>query len=97
MRRRRSYRRGSTGVTEVGVSPDVRAPITMYRAIVPDLRAEVDMNSRGWSWLDLVGRLKVGVGRAQALQSYSGIAPVLASSEAFERTTGIPRCVPTWK
>src|SRR6266851_9574640 len=46
--------------TEVGVSPDVRVPITMYRAIIPDLPSDLDMNDRGWGWLDLVGRLKDG-------------------------------------
>ncbi|HXA07385.1 MAG TPA: ABC transporter permease [Bryobacteraceae bacterium] len=52
--------------TEVGVSPDVRVPITMVRAMLPDLPAHVDMNSRGWGWLDLVGRLKEGVSRVKA-------------------------------
>lgn len=52
--------------TEVGVSPDVRVPITMVRALLPDLSAESGMNDRGWGWLDLVGRLKDGVSRAQA-------------------------------
>ena len=52
--------------TEVGVSPDVRVPLTMYRAMIPHLPGEVDMNSRGWTWLDLVGRLKDGVSGAQA-------------------------------
>ncbi|HXI43714.1 MAG TPA: ABC transporter permease [Bryobacteraceae bacterium] len=51
---------------EVGVSPDVRVPVTMYRALVPDLPANVDMNFRGWAWLDLVGRLKDGARMAQA-------------------------------
>jgi predicted permease len=49
--------------TEVGVSPDVRVPVTMSRAMIP---VDVDMNSRGWQWLDIVGRLKEGVGRQQA-------------------------------
>jgi predicted permease len=52
--------------TEVGVSPDVRVPITMVRAMLPDLPAEAGMSARGWTWLDLVGRLKDGVSRAQA-------------------------------
>src|SRR6266550_3136661 len=52
--------------TEVGVSPDVRVPITMVQAMLPDLSAESGMNDRGWQWLDLVGRLKDGVSRAQA-------------------------------
>ena len=52
--------------TEVGVSPDVRVPITMVRAMLPDLPSDVAMNDRGWGWLDLVGRLKDGVSRAQA-------------------------------
>jgi len=52
--------------TEVGVSPDVRVPITMCRALIPDLPSDVAMNERGWGWLDLVGRLKDGVSRAQA-------------------------------
>jgi len=51
---------------EVGVSPDVRVPITMVRAMLPDLPSDVAMNDRGWGWLDLVGRLKDGVSRAQA-------------------------------
>jgi len=49
--------------TEVGVSPDVRVPVTMSRAMIP---VDVDMNSRAWQWLDIVGRLKEGVGRQQA-------------------------------
>src|SRR6266446_5123136 len=52
--------------TEVGVSPDVRVPITMVRAMLPDLSAESGMYDRGWGWLDLVGRLKDGVSRAEA-------------------------------
>jgi predicted permease len=49
--------------TEVGVSPDVRVPVTMCRAMIP---VDVDMSNRGWQWLDLVGRLKDGVSRPQA-------------------------------
>ncbi len=52
--------------TEVGVSPDVRVPITMVRAMLPDLPAHIDMSSRGWGWLDLVGRLKEGASRVKA-------------------------------
>ncbi len=52
--------------TEVGVSPDVRVPITMVPAMLPDLPAESGMYDRGWGWLDLVGRLKDGVSRTQA-------------------------------
>src|SRR4029077_18159120 len=52
--------------TEVGVSPDVRVPLTMVRAMLPVLPSHIDMNSRGWAWLDLVGRLKDGVSRAKA-------------------------------
>jgi predicted permease len=52
--------------TEVGVSPDVRIPVTMFRALIPNVPADSAINERGWSWLDLVGRLKEGISRAQA-------------------------------
>jgi predicted permease len=52
--------------TEVGVSPDVRVPITMVRAMLPSSPGYVEMNNRGWTWLDLVGRLKDGISREQA-------------------------------
>ncbi len=61
--------------TEVGVAPDVRVPVTMCRAVFPDLSAsdmetegstDIDMNARGWGWLDLIGRLKDGVSRTRA-------------------------------
>ena len=56
--------------TEVGVSPDVRVPITMVRAMIPE---EVEINDRGWGWLDLVGRLKDGVSRAHAESALNAV------------------------
>ncbi len=51
---------------EVGVSPEVRLPLTMFRAMIPDIPPQLQMSSRGWQWLDLMGRLKDGVSRSQA-------------------------------
>src|SRR4029079_4781240 len=51
--------------TGVRVAPDVRVRVTMVGAMLPDLSAESGMNDRGWTWLDLVGRLKDGVSRGQ--------------------------------
>jgi predicted permease len=48
---------------EVGASPDLWVPLTMWASIVPgrDL-----LNSPGTSWLRIIGRLKPGVGVPQA-------------------------------
>jgi len=48
---------------EVGVSPDLWVPLTMWASIVPgrDL-----LNSPGTSWLRIIGRLKPGVSVPQA-------------------------------
>jgi len=48
---------------EVGASPDLWVPLTMWASIVPgrDL-----LNSPGTSWLRIIGRLKPGVSVAQA-------------------------------
>ena len=58
---------------EVGMSPDARVPITMYRAMLPTLPADLSMESRGWGWLDLVGRLKPGVSTAQAQAALNAV------------------------
>ena len=48
---------------EVGASPDLWVPLTMWASIVPgrDL-----LNSPGTSWLRIIGRLKPGVSASQA-------------------------------
>src|SRR5579862_248184 len=51
---------------EVGVAPEVRLPLTMFRAMIPGIPPQLQMSSRGWQWLDLMGRLKDGVNRTQA-------------------------------
>jgi predicted permease len=73
--------------TEVGVSPDVRVPITMVRAMIPE---EVEINSRGWQWLDLVGRLKDGVSRAQAESALNAIYMHARERELGSVFKGIP-------
>ena len=76
--------------TEVGVSPDVRVPITMVRAMLPDLPSDLDMNSRGWTWLDLVGRLKDGVARAQAESALNAFYVHAHEDEVHGVFTDIP-------
>jgi predicted permease len=76
--------------TEVGVSPDVRVPITMVRAILPDLPIEGGMNDRGWGWLDLVGRLKHGVTTAQAESALNALYVHAREDEVRGVFKGIP-------
>jgi predicted permease len=73
--------------TEVGVSPDVRVPITMVRAMIPE---EVEISSRGWQWLDLVGRLKDGVSRAQAESALNALYMHAREGELDGVFKGIP-------
>ena len=76
--------------TEVGVSPDVRIPITMVRAMLPDLPPGLGISERGWGWLDLVGRLKEGVSRAQAESALNALYVHARENEVNTVFKGLP-------
>jgi predicted permease len=56
-----------------GLSPDVYVPIQMIMQAWPTRRPD-DLNSRGFSWLSLMGRLKPGVTREQAQTAMSALS-----------------------
>jgi predicted permease len=56
-----------------GVSPDVYVPIQMIMQAWPARRPD-DLNNRGFSWLNLIGRLKPGVTREQAQAAMSALS-----------------------
>ncbi|HMB28399.1 MAG TPA: ABC transporter permease, partial [Blastocatellia bacterium] len=56
-----------------GVSPDVYVPMQMIMQAWPSRRPD-DLNNRGFSWLNLMGRLKPGVTREQARTAMSALS-----------------------
>jgi len=56
-----------------GLSPDVYVPIQMIMQAWPARRPD-DLNNRGFSWLNLMGRLKSGVTREQAQAAISALS-----------------------
>jgi predicted permease len=56
-----------------GQSPDVYVPIQMIMQAWPSRRPD-DLNNRGFSWLNLMGRLKPGVTREQAQTAMSALS-----------------------
>jgi len=56
-----------------GLSPDVYAPMQMIAQAWPARKPD-DLSNRNFSWLDLMGRLKPGVTRAQAQTAMSALS-----------------------
>jgi len=56
-----------------GVSPDVYVPMQMIAQAWPARKPD-DLNNRKFSWLNLMGRLKPGVTRAQAQTTMSALS-----------------------
>jgi macrolide transport system ATP-binding/permease protein len=56
-----------------GVSPDVYVPIQMIMQAWPSRRPD-DLNNRGFSWLNLMGRLRPGVTREHAQAAMSALS-----------------------
>jgi predicted permease len=83
-----------------GLSPDVYVPIQMIAQAWPGREAR-HLQSRGFSWLNLMGRLKPGVSRAQAEASMSALSsriekahpnftwPMIALADGSQGETGI--------
>ncbi len=61
-----------TGVMR-GASPEIYVPMMMMAQAWPT-RKNSDLNNRGFSWLDLMGRLKPGVTREQAQEVMTNIS-----------------------
>ncbi len=76
-----------------GVAPDVYVPVNMIAQAWPTQKPEA-LSSRYFSWLNLMGRLKPGVSRAQAEASLSALLSRMmqvypnASGPSFELTDG---------
>ena len=81
-----------------GVSPDVYVPMQMTAQAWPTRKPD-DLNSRKFSWLNLMGRLKPGVTRAQAQTAMSALSsrimqvhpntwPLIALEDGSQGETG---------
>ncbi|MCI0392116.1 MAG: ABC transporter permease [Acidobacteria bacterium] len=81
-----------------GVSPDVYVPMQMTEQAWPSRKPD-DLNNRNFSWLNLMGRLKPGVTRAQAQTSMSSLSsrilqvhpntwPLIALEDGSQGETG---------
>jgi predicted permease len=83
-----------------GLAPDVYVPIQMIAQAWPGREAR-HLQNRGFSWLNLMGRLKPGVSRAQAEASMSALSsriekahpnftwPMIALADGSQGETGI--------
>jgi len=83
-----------------GLSPDVYVPLQMIAQAWPGREAR-HLQHRGFSWLDLMGRLKPGVSRAQAEAAMSALSsriekvhpdvtwPLIALADGSQGQTGI--------
>ena len=81
---------GFRGIDRI-ITPDFWAPLAMFGQLSPDLIH--DGESRGAHWLELSGRLKPGVGRAQALAAVN-IINVRINAEHEKNKTVIPMKLP---
>ncbi|MGH9320371.1 MAG: ABC transporter permease [Vicinamibacteria bacterium] len=75
----------------VAIEADVYAPLTMMGTLVPGADR---LGSRGWGFLDVVGRLKPGVGIEQAQAHMEVVARELASLYPDENEDRTVRLIP---
>ncbi len=88
--------RGFHGLT-LGTVPDVFVPVTMIDQVVPNLAQFKPLERRGFTWLDVVGRLKPGASIQQANEQLNVIrARVVAdlklkvADDRYQRVNAMP-------
>jgi putative ABC transport system permease protein len=60
--------------TRVGLVPEVWVPFSAFARLKPSSWQSLDMEDRGWSWIEMFGRLRRGSSLAEAQAELSGIA-----------------------
>jgi predicted permease len=60
--------------TRLSTAPDVWIPVMMWPSLATGSYKRLDINSRGWDWLSMVGRLGPGVSREQAEAEMNRVA-----------------------
>ena len=85
--------RGFIGATIEDV-PDLWVPTSMVDAAAPSFRDVKPLERRGFSWLDVVGRLAPGVTLAQAQAQLDAIATRRAATQPADQKDPMPALVP---